>query len=74
MAKHITIGGRISADSIDLLVVDDGLGMPDTAGPEAASRGRLGLASMRRRAKAIGAELAIEGTRAGTRVAVAWRQ
>lgn len=73
-ARNVTIGGRISPDSIDLVVVDDGVGMKEDAGREAATRGRLGLASMRRRAQAIGAELEIAGTRAGTRVAVAWRK
>ncbi len=73
-ARNITIGGRIGRDSIDLLVVDDGRGLVDGASHEAIGRGRFGLASMRRRANSIGAELSLQGTRAGTRVAVAWRR
>lgn len=72
-ARNVTITGRIARDSIDLTVSDDGVGVDADAPRRASSRGRLGLASMRRRAQAIGAELAVEGTRAGTRVSVAWR-
>jgi signal transduction histidine kinase len=72
-AHNIAITGRIARDSIDLVVSDDGVGVDDQASRRSSGRGHFGMASMRRRAKAIGAELAIEGTRAGTRVAMAWR-
>ena len=39
----------------------------------AAKRKRMGLASMRRRAQAIDAELSIDGSAAGTQVKVAWQ-
>jgi Signal transduction histidine kinase len=72
-ARNVTIGGRIGREWIDLVISDDGIGVDKERSRLAAGRGRLGLASMRRRAKAIGAELAIEGTAAGTQVVVAWR-
>lgn len=72
-ARNVAISGRINKESIDLVVTDDGIGLPEDARPKASGSGRLGLASMRRRAQAIGAEISIDGTKAGTRVAVAWR-
>ena len=73
-ASQITIGGQIGRESIDIFVADNGRGLRAAASADASSRGRFGLSSMRRRAKAIGAELSIEGAHAGTRVTVAWRR
>jgi signal transduction histidine kinase len=75
-ARSISIAGRVAPDDIDLVVDDDGIGIAREAGARASGRGRLGLASMRRRAQAIGAELTVEprgGTSGGTRVTVRWR-
>lgn len=72
-ARNIWISGSISRESIDLVVRDDGVGVDKGASRRASGRGHLGLASMRRRAQAIAAELAVEGTSEGTRVSVAWR-
>lgn len=75
-AGQVRIEGRIERGAVDLAVVDDGVGLAADAGHRASGRGRLGLASMRRRAQAIGAEISIEraGTgSAGTRISVKWR-
>ena len=72
-AREVRIVGRITRDLIDLAITDDGIGLKGDAAYRARGRGRLGLASMRRRAQAIGAELAIDGTDAGTRISVTWR-
>ena len=75
-ATSITIIGRIDSDGIDLDVEDDGIGIAHEAGSRASGRGRLGLASMRRRAQAIGAELSVEPRKppaVGTQVTVRWR-
>jgi two-component system NarL family sensor kinase len=72
-AKSITIGGRIALDAVDLVVADDGVGIRSEDARRASGRGRLGLASMRRRAQGIGAELTVGGGPAGTRVVVSWR-
>jgi signal transduction histidine kinase len=72
-ASVVTVSGRIGLEAIDLEVVDDGVGLASTDTRRASGRGRLGLASMRRRAQGIGAEISIEGSPGGTRVAVLWR-
>jgi signal transduction histidine kinase len=58
---------------VELIVADDGGGLAPDAAHDAARRTRMGLASMRRRAQAIDAELSINGSPAGTRVKVAWQ-
>lgn len=72
-ATKVTISGRITTIAVDLAVTDDGVGMGPEASRRASGRGRLGLASMRRRAQGIGAELSIDPANPGTRVSVAWR-
>ena len=72
-ANSVAVEGRIGRDAIDLTVTDDGVGLANEASRRASGRGRLGLASMRRRAQGIGAELSIDGSRSGTRVAISWR-
>lgn len=73
-ASAISIEGAISPSAIDLAVEDDGVGIDTDAGHRASRRGRLGIASMRRRAQGIGAELNVGPSgRHGTRVSVAWR-
>lgn len=72
-AHRVTIKGRISLRAIDLAVIDDGVGLGHEAPRRASGRGRLGLASMRRRAQGIGADLSIEPANPGTRVSVSWR-
>jgi signal transduction histidine kinase len=72
-AGEIRITARISARAIALRVADDGIGLRPDEQRRAISRGRLGLASMRRRARAIGAELSIDGGAQGTSVTVTWQ-
>jgi signal transduction histidine kinase len=70
---EIVIDGSIAADYIDLRIVDDGVGFTDREMNRAMRDGRLGLASMRRRAEAIDADLDIEGRPGeGATVAVRW--
>jgi signal transduction histidine kinase len=72
-ASNVQIEGSIALDAVDLAVIDDGIGLLSGEWRRASGRGRLGLASMRRRAQGIGAELSIHGDRSGTRVSVSWR-
>jgi signal transduction histidine kinase len=71
---RVTFRGRITPDLIDLSIVDDGDGISRNATREAGRRGRLGLASMRRRAEAIDADLAIDGSSDGTTIRLTWRR
>ena len=72
-ATKVVIDGVVGADEVRLTVRDDGRGLTSADLQEAARRGRLGLASMRRRAELIGATLDVDGTPAkGTVVTVRW--
>jgi signal transduction histidine kinase len=71
-ANEVRISARIAIRSIEIEIVDDGVGLRPDVQRRAMGQGRLGLASMRRRARAIGADLAIDGSPAGTKVSVAW--
>lgn len=73
-SHEVRIEGLIEPDRIDLAIVDDGIGMPDSVIRSAGRRGRLGLASMRRRAQAIEADLSVDGSRNGTTVRVVWQR
>jgi signal transduction histidine kinase len=71
-ASEIRLAGEVAAGRIVLSVTDDGRGLDEAEARAAARRGRLGLASIRRRAEAIDAEVDISGSPEGTRVAVRW--
>ena len=72
-ATKVVIDGVVGADEVRLTVRDDGRGLTSADLREAARRGRLGLASMRRRAELIGATLDVDGAPgAGTVVTVRW--
>ena len=71
-ATTIRVTGNVSPVRIDLQVTDDGTGIAGDAAAKAARRGRLGLASMRRRAEAVDAEVTIEGSAGGTQVRFRW--
>ena len=74
-ATQIRISGEVSPDAIDLLVADDGRGIDDAAIEAAQHDGHMGLASMRGRASAIGAELRVEPLAGrGTAVTLRWRR
>jgi signal transduction histidine kinase len=73
-AKHVTIEGRIDADEVALAISDDGIGLRPDVARAAGRRGRLGLASMRRRASAIEADLRVVGTDHGTSIHIAWHR
>jgi signal transduction histidine kinase len=73
-ASTIQITSEISPGAVELVVRDDGSGLRPEDGRLAARRGRLGLASIRRRAQGIDAELSIDGHQGGTTVRVAWRR
>jgi signal transduction histidine kinase len=68
----VLITGSIDPDAVDVRITDDGTGLTPTRRKTARSKGRMGLASMRRRAQAIGAELSIDGREGGTVVRVQW--
>jgi signal transduction histidine kinase len=71
-ASEICLAGEVAAGRVVLTVTDDGRGLDEAEARAAGRRGRLGLASIRRRAEAIDAEVDISGSREGTRVAVRW--
>ena len=74
-ATQIRVTGEVSADAIDLVIADDGHGLDDAAVEAARRAGHMGLASMRGRAVAIGAELRIEPLPdRGTAVSLRWRR
>ena len=70
---RVRIGGSVAPGRVELTVADDGAGLAPDAARDAAKRKRMGLASMRRRAQAIDAELSIDGSTRGTQVRVAWQ-
>jgi signal transduction histidine kinase len=72
----LQIGGEVSADSVVVTVRDDGAGLDRARATAATREGRLGLASMRRRAEAIDADLTISGEdpRHGTLISVRWQR
>jgi signal transduction histidine kinase len=71
--SELLIEGSVSATRIDVRITDDGRGLTGREMNRAMRDGRLGLASMRRRAEAIDADLRIDGRRGkGTTVSVGW--
>jgi signal transduction histidine kinase len=73
-AKSVQISGLVSRDTVTVTVLDNGRGLTKDRQREAMKAGRLGLASMRRRAEAIDADLTVAGSTSGTEVAVRWRR
>lgn len=73
-ASDVHLTARISPNAVDLEIADDGIGIPSDATRLAAKKGRLGLASMQRRAFAIDADLKVERVGHGTVVRVTWRR
>ena len=74
-ATQVNIAGIVRAEEVLISILDNGRGLTSADLQEAARRGRLGLASMRRRAELIGASLDVEGTPGrGTLVTVRWHQ
>jgi signal transduction histidine kinase len=71
-ARSIRITANVRPGHVDLAVIDDGRGIDAATGRNATARGHLGLASIRRRAQAIDAELSIDGTKEGTTVRASW--
>jgi signal transduction histidine kinase len=71
--SRVRIRGSVAPGRVELTVADDGAGLAANAAQDAAKRKRMGLASMRRRAQAIDAELSIDGSPTGTQVRVAWQ-
>jgi signal transduction histidine kinase len=73
-ATSVQILGSVTHDAVSVTVHDDGRGLTKERQREAMKAGRLGLASMRRRAEAIDADLTVAGSTLGTDVTVRWRQ
>lgn len=71
--SKVSIRASVAPHRVDLLVADDGTGLDQDAARDGAKQKRLGLASMRRRAQAIDAELSITGSPRGTEVRVIWQ-
>ena len=70
--SKIRIAIAITADRLDLSVVDDGVGISPEAEVRALRAGRLGLADMRQRAAAIGGVFSIGPGEGGTTMALRW--
>jgi signal transduction histidine kinase len=73
-AKAVRIAGSVHRDAVTVTVHDDGRGLSNDRQREAIKAGRLGIASMRRRAEGIDADLSVSGSSSGTEVAVRWRR
>lgn len=72
-ATRLSLTGEVAAARIDISVTDDGVGLDDGRIEAALRDGRMGVASMRRRADAIGAQLEIAPARpSGTVVRLRW--
>ena len=69
----VQIHAEVAPDRVKVVVADDGSGLDSARASGASRRKRLGLASMRRRAEAIDAELSIDGSSRGTAVTVVWQ-
>ena len=69
----VTVSGVLAPERLELTITDDGRGLTERAIRDAQRAGHLGVASMRQRAAAIGAELdLVPVRRSGTSVRVAW--
>jgi signal transduction histidine kinase len=72
-ADHIEVTVSSRAQSAQLTVKDDGVGIDTTAESSARHRGRLGIAQMRVRAEAVGGKLDVRGKPGeGTEVRFTW--
>ena len=71
--SNVRVHASVAPDRVEIVVNDDGAGLQPGAARDATKRKRLGLASMRRRAQAIDAELSINGSPKGTQVRVVWQ-
>lgn len=72
-ASEVVINADLAPDRVDVAIIDDGVGLMPDLERMAARRGRQGLASMRRRARAVGAELSIAGSKDGTTIRTRWQ-
>lgn len=72
-SPEIRIHGLVSSDHIEVSITDNGVGLTPRLVSQAMRNGRLGLASMRRRAEAIDGDLDIRGKpNEGTTVTIRW--
>lgn len=71
--SEVRVHASVAPDRVEIVVNDDGAGLEAGTARDAAKRKRLGLASMRRRAQAIDAELSIDGSSHGTEIRVVWQ-
>jgi signal transduction histidine kinase len=70
---RIVVRGTVSPEAVSIDVVDDGRGIHERDVEAALREGHLGVASMRRRAEAIDAQLAhVSGPGEGTTVQLRW--
>jgi signal transduction histidine kinase len=72
--SEVDLTARIAAGSVELEIADNGHGIGAGRERQAMAEGRLGVASMRRRARAIGADLTLETRPTGTTVRVTWQR
>lgn len=74
-ASHIELRASIARDAISVEIADDGLGVTPAQLRSAASRNRMGVGSMRRRANAVDAAFSIKGSAGGgTTVRLEWHE
>lgn len=72
-ADTVTITGYVAADAINMIIEDNGVGWHEQPGGVPSEAGHVGVATMRHRAGAIGADLQISGG-GGVAVAFRWRR
>ena len=73
-ATRIVISGELAPGRAHIAIADDGAGFGADAEHGAARRARFGLATMRRRAESVDADLRIESGRNGTTIRLSWQQ
>jgi signal transduction histidine kinase len=73
-ASSIELRATVAREALSVEIADDGVGVTAADLRSAASRNRMGVGSMRRRASAIDADFSIKGSSSGTTVRVAWHR
>jgi Signal transduction histidine kinase len=73
-ASLIELRATVDREAVTVEIADNGVGVTPADLRSGASRNRMGVGSMRRRAAAIDADFSISGSSSGTTVRVAWHR
>ncbi len=72
--ETVVVRADIGADWVDLVIADDGVGIDQVARERALAGGHMGLASMRERARLVGADCSLVSRDTGVEVRVRWQR